>query len=261
MHFNFKANLIILILIAAFIFFKYGLPYYRSWQLHRLSRDVYRNIGQSAVPWKVYNTSERGQNIYYWQLGDSSTATLIFGAFHGDEQAGFHLVLQLADTLFAHPERIRKGVILVPVANPDGLLAATRVNSRGVDINRNFPTENWTPVYSKKNNYPGPEAGSEKETAVIMQMLDQFKPRQIISIHDALRMNNYNGPAKELADLLSGYNGYPATADVGYPTPGSFGNYGGEERQIPLVTLELPDIGPQEAWKQNYQALIAAINF
>jgi len=31
--------------------------------------------------------------------------------------------------------------------------------------------------------------------------------------------------------------------------------------RIPTVTLELPDIGPDKAWKQNAQALIRAINF
>lgn len=261
MHYNFKLNFIILAIVAAFLFYKYALPYFRHIQLHQLTQDAYETITDSKVPWQVYDTSEQGRNIYYWQSSDSGETTLIFGAFHGDEQAGFHLVKQLADTLLAHPERISKRAVLVPVLNPDGLLQRTRVNANGVDINRNFPTDNWSPAYSKKRYYPGSEAGSEKETRLAMQMIEEFKPARIISIHDALEMNNYNGPALELAELLERYNGYPVTADVGYPTPGSFGNYGGEERKIPLVTLELPDIGPEEAWEQNGQALIEAINF
>ncbi len=261
MHFNFKGGWILLIILGGFLVYVFVGPFYQKMNLLQRSKQAYAQIKTSPVPWKIFGLSEEKRPVYYWQLGDTTTVTLIFGAFHGDEQTGFHLVLQLADTLLAHPESISKGVVLVPVANPDGLLTGTRVNSRGVDINRNFPTDNWTPVYSKDKNYPGPEAASEHETILIMQMLERFKPRQIITIHDALHMNNFNGPARGLAELLQSYNGYPVTEDVGYPTPGSFGNYAGEERRIPVVTLELPAIGPEEAWEENGQALIAAINF
>jgi len=261
MHFNFKLNFIVLAIIATILFYKYALPYFAHIQLHQSTKEAYESIIESEVQWKVYGTSEQGRDIYYWQSADSGETTLIFGAFHGDEQVGFHLVKQLADTLLAHPERITKRAVLVPALNPDGLLKRTRVNANGVDINRNFPTDNWSPAYSKKHYYPGSEPGSEKETRLAMQMIEDFKPARIISIHDALEMNNYNGPALELAELLEKYNGYPVTADVGYPTPGSFGNYGGVECNIPLVTLELPAIGPEEAWEGNSQALIEAINF
>lgn len=261
MHFNFKLNFIVLAIVLAVLAYKYAWPYFRHIQLHRQTQEAYESILDSAVPWKVYGTSEENHNIYYWQNADSGATTLIFGAFHGDEQAGFHLVKQLADTLIAYPDRLHKRVVLVPVLNPDGLLNRTRVNARGVDINRNFPTDDWSPAYSKKRYYPGPEPGSEQETRLAMQMIEEFKPKQIISIHAALEMNNYNGPARDLAELLEKYNGYPVTADVGYPTPGSFGNYGGVERNIPLVTLELPDIGPKEAWEENSRALIEAINY
>ncbi len=261
MHSFFKSGWLVLIILGGLLVYFFVLPYYNKMNLHQRSKQAYEHIKTSAVPWKVFGFSEEKRPIYYWQLGDTNDVTLIFGAFHGDEQTGFHLVLQLADTLFAHPGLISKGVVLVPVANPDGLLAGTRVNSRNVDINRNFPTENWTPVYSKDKNYPGPEAASEQETILIMQMLDRFNPNKIITIHDALHMNNFNGPARELAELLESFNGYPVTEDVGYPTPGSFGNYAGEERHIPVVTLELPAIGPEEAWEENGKALIAAINF
>ncbi len=261
MHFNFKWNLIVLILVAVFLFYQYGKPYIKHIKLHYHTKSVYKELASTQPPWQIYGTSQQKHNIYFQQIGDSSETTIIFGAFHGDEQSGFHLVKRLGDTLLAHPEKITKRAILVPVVNPDGLLERTRVNANGVDINRNFPTENWTPAYEKKRYYPGPEPGSEIETQLVMQMISEFKPVRIITIHDALEMNNYNGPALELAEMLKSYNGYPVTADVGYPTPGSFGNYAGTEQNIAVVTLELPDIGPDEAWEQNGRALIEAINF
>ncbi len=116
-------------------------------------------------------------------------------------------------------------------------------------------------MYTKKRYFPGINPGSEAETQIVMGLLEKYHPDKIITIHEALEMNNYDGPARGLAELLASYNHYPVTTDVGYATPGSFGNYAGKERQIPTVTLELPDTDVETAWQQNWQGLIDAINF
>ena len=36
-------------------------------------------------------------------------------------------------------------------------------------------------------------------------------------------------------------NNYDVVPDIGYPTPGSFGTYTGIERNVPVITLELPE--------------------
>lgn len=263
MHFNFRSYLIVFALILLILIYKFIIPYIRHTRLHWDTKELYGQLPKSVLPWQVIGRSTEGRNIYALELqsGKDTTTTVIFGAFHGDEQTGFHLVVQLAETLYAKPGLIHSRVVLIPVLNPDGLLKRKRTNANSVDINRNFPTDNWTPVYEKKRNYPGPAPASEVETQLAMKILERYKPSKIISIHDDLMMNNFNGPAKELAEIMAKYNGYPVTADVGYPTPGSFGNFAGEELGIPLITLELPDTDPEEAWKENSKALIAAINF
>lgn len=260
---NFKGFLIIILLIVAFLIYKFVIPFVSDLLLHRQTVQLYESFSKSPLSWEVYDISEQDNNIYLLELGPGGNTTMIFGAFHGDEQTGFHLVTQLAEILAAKPDLIsdQSRVILIPVLNPDGLLNRTRTNSNGVDINRNFPTKDWSPDFKKKKYNPGEKPASEKETRLAMSLIDQYKPDKIISIHDDLEMNNINGPARALGELMAKYNHYPVTEDVGYPTPGSFGNYGGLERNIPLVTLELPDIWPEKAWQQNKDALIAAINF
>jgi protein MpaA len=255
---------ILLLAVAGvgFLIYQFAAPYILDLLLHRSTIARYESLRSGGLAWEVFDVSERGNNIYVLELGQGGNTTLIFGAFHGDEQTGFHLVTQLAETLAAKPELLNEDarVILAPALNPDGMLKRTRTNANGVDINRNFPTQNWTAQYEKKKNFPGQKPASEKETRVAMVMIEQYRPDKIISIHEDLRMNNINGPARALGERMAKYNYYPVTEDVGYPTPGSFGNYGGTERQIPLVTLELPDIWPGKAWKQNRDALLAAIN-
>ena len=68
---------------------------------------------------------------------------LLVATIHGNESAGTPLLERLAERLESDPELLRnRRVLLVTVANPDGLARRTRGNARGVDLNRNFPTTN-----------------------------------------------------------------------------------------------------------------------
>ncbi len=261
MHTNFKLTYVVLLFIIAFLIIKYAVPYWRHFQIRQESKNLYLHLNQSSVPWQIFSRSTENKPIYLFETGNGPDTILIMAAFHGNEPVGFDLVVRLADTLYKNHSLIRNHVVLVPAVNPDGLIKGTRQNANGVDINRNFPTADWSPVYTKKKYFPGREAGSEVETQVVMALLDKYKPKRIVSIHQPLRMNNFNGPAQRLAEVMSQDNGYPVKADVGYSTPGSFGTFAGEELKIPTVTLELPDVRPDEAWQQNFKALLDAINF
>jgi hypothetical protein len=263
MEFNFgsKGFIISISLILFIILFKYVLVLYRDWRLHQNTKALYSKICNNSEIWKIYATTQSEHNILYREFGSGQQTTLIIAGIHGDEQTGFHLICQLAESLSKNSSLIHKKAVLVPVINPDGLLEDSRLNSKGIDINRNFPTKNWTSAYQKKKYFPGTEPGSELETQSIILLIDQYKPNKIIAIHDDLHMNNFDGPAEELARKMAEFNGYKVTEDVGYPTPGSLGNYAGREKGIPVITLELPKISPEKAWKDNARALIAAINY
>ena len=173
---------------------------------------------------------------------------LIIGVFHGEEPQGEYLIKEYLKTDLS---KTKNKLLIVPCLNPDGRNENKRQNANGVDLNRNFPTRNWE--LTEKNEYYGGSAPeSEIETDFMVDILANYRIDAILSIHAPFRIVNYDGPAEEIAKKVSEITGYPIQADIGYPTPGSFGNYAGVERQIPTITLELPeDETNEQLWKTN----------
>ena len=86
----------------------------------------------------------------------------------------------------------------------------------------------------------------------VINIIEKYQPKLIITLHAPYKIVNYDGPAQELANRISEITGYPVEPNIGYPTPGSFGNYAGVERDIPTITLELPEDETNEAlWLTN----------
>ncbi|MFI3300129.1 MAG: DUF2817 domain-containing protein [Candidatus Gastranaerophilales bacterium] len=164
---------------------------------------------------------------------------LVIGVFHGDEVQGKFLIEEF---IKKNPQ---SSLLFIPCLNPDGLLDGERTNSNGVDLNRNFPTANW--VLSEKNEFFGGETpASEIETRFLIEIIEQYRPATILTLHAPFKVVNYDGDAKELAEKISKIIGYPVQENIGYPTPGSFGTYAGVERSIKTITLELDEICPVE---------------
>ena len=87
---------------------------------------------------------------------------------------------------------------------------------------------------------------------ILSKIIREHKFDAILSIHAPFEIVNYDRPAQELAEKISQLTGYPVQGDIGYPTPGSFGNYCGVERNIPTITLELPETKTnEELWQTN----------
>jgi murein peptide amidase A len=161
------------------------------------------------------------------------------GGFHGDEPQSVCLLDQCLVTL----TRL-ESVLVIPCLNVDGLAAQTRVNANHVDLNRNYPTQNFEVQGENTPYYGGVSPASEPETRLMIDIIAQYQPQGIVSVHTPYRVVNYDGPAEPWARMISQHTGYPMEASIGYPTPGSFGSWAGIERHIPTITLELPDNEP-----------------
>lgn len=207
--------------------------------VERRDRGVIRHASS------VYGKSVDGVPLAVYLPNEGSAEVLILAAIHGDEP---ETTVVVSEALRCLPDGdLRAAVILC--GNPDGMLRGTRGNARGVDLNRNFPTSNWAPDavhYKSRVNdprdmalSPGPQPASEPETTALIALIDELKPRAVVSLHSALACVDDAG-ASHLGRQLSERCALPFLTEIGYPTPGSMGTWAGE-RGLNLVTLELED--------------------
>ncbi len=196
--------------------------------------------------------------------------SLVIGVFHGDEPQGKYLIERYINNHSTiqpfNPSTLQPfnhSTLFIPCLNPDGMAAKTRTNANGVDLNRNFPTQNWTLSEQTTNKNPegqtiigketekneffgGESPTSEIETQFLIDVIEKYKPKTILTLHAPYKVVNYDGPAQDLAQKVSDIINYPVEESIGYPTPGSFGTWAGIERGIPTITLELDETCPVE---------------
>jgi len=178
-------------------------------------------------------------------INNRPTRILLLGGIHGDELTASSIVFEWLQFMQA-PVAQQFQWSVVPVVNPDGLLAPRpkRMNANGVDLNRNFPTPGWhqdAPRYWKKitksdpRRFPGKAPLSEPETRWLHEEMERFQPHVIISVHAPFGVLDFDGPAPAPTRF-----GRLLINRVGV-YPGSLGNYSGKYKNIPVITIELPN--------------------
>jgi protein MpaA len=207
--------------------------------VERRDRGVIRHASTA------YGSSADGVPLTVYLPRSGETGILVLAAIHGDEPETTVVVSEALRCLPA--DDLRAAVILC--GNPDGAVRGTRGNARGIDLNRNFPTANWSPdpvFYKSRANdardialSPGSEPASEPETRALLALIERLRPRAVVTLHSALACVDDSGASllgRQLADRCA----LPFLTEIGYPTPGSMGTWAGE-RGLNLVTLELED--------------------
>lgn len=191
----------------------------------------------------VYGASLEGIPLTVYLPDSGAAEIVVLASIHGDEA---ETTVVVSEALRCVPRgELQAGVILC--GNPDGMLRGTRGNGRGVDLNRNFPTSNWSPdpvFYKTRANdardialSPGAQPGSEPETIGLLSLLEGLQPRAVVSLHAALACIDDAGDSP-LGRQLAARCELPLLTEIGYPTPGSMGTWAGEQK-LTLVTWEL----------------------
>jgi protein MpaA len=208
--------------------------------------DSGKSVEDMEIP--AYKTDVKADKYLYLLAGT-----------HGDEVEGVYVLQKLFEWLKDEHSLREIPIVVIPVLNPDGYRNSTRVNSHAVDLNRNYPSDNWVDKAKKEKYNPGPEALSEPENKFFVKLMDKFPPGLVLSFHSWKALLNYNGEIEDVANYLSSHNEYETAPDVGYPTPGSLGCFVPEKYNCGVLTFECPVLNDANSlksiWLENEEAL------
>lgn len=198
-----------------------------------------------------YSAQGRPINAYYF--GTGVTTILYTGAIHGNEQSSRYVTQQWIDELEAKARDIPtdRQVVVIPVVNPDGIARSGRNNANNVNLNRNFPTFNWTsdtPVSSGnvEKGAGGPSPLSEPESKALANFTLNLQPRFVVTYHSKGSLVNSNDVGisfdlgKQYARLAGyGYVSNAATNETfGFTMTGTYEDWL-VEQGIPAILIEL----------------------
>ncbi len=214
-----------------------------------------------TIPWapSTYGRSVLGLPLEVWRPG-GRCELLVFAAIHGEEP---ETTYALSRALRQLGEPLQHAAVVL-AANPDGLLRGTRCNARGVDLNRNFPAASWragTVTCRSTIEDPsdvvlstGEAPGSEPEVQALLALIGELRPDAVVALHAPLAcIDDANDSA--LGARLAARTGMPLVRDVGYPTPGSFGSWGGEHG-VAVVTYEFPLAATEVLMRDHVPVLV-----
>lgn len=214
-----------------------------------------------------FSVNQRPLVIKDYQPADADGfRVLIMGGIHGDEYSSISILFKWLARF--SPDGVEGAFHwrFAPLVNPDGLLdgdKAKRQNANGVDLNRNFPSHDWNEKAVRywqestgrnPRRFPGEHAASEPEVQWVVQQIEEFQPDVIVSVHAPYHLLDFDGPAQAPSKIGELYLNQLGVY------PGSLGNFAGLNREIPVVTLELPSAGimpPAEQIDLMWRDLVA----
>lgn len=213
--------------------------------------------GIVRLPSLEYGRSVLGAPLLYYPC-KNKCKLLVMAGIHGEEPETTFL---LSRVLRAFEEPFET-IAFVLCANPDGVALGTRGNANGVDLNRNFKTQNFSTEKVGSRSIleaprdtllsPGSFAGSEPETQALVALIEKLKPAGVLAMHAPMGCVDALQKTSLVEGVMDTFN-LPWLLDIGYKTPGSFGTWCGE-RGLECVTLELPRMSLEQLFDRYGRA-------
>nr|MBP3598596.1 Ig-like domain-containing protein [Eubacterium sp.] len=230
-------------------------------------------------------SSEDGRNIWCLRMGNASARNkvLINAGIHAREWLNPQMIVRKCEEILREYPDYKQAlgrtcVYVVPMINPDGIAISQygfgvirspklrkicqktkasyrtwKGNARGVNLNFNFPA-GWNPKDKKKKpdgiTYPGKKAASEKETRVMMSLVNRMSGlKGALNYHStgSILYWNYNVESnaslysrqRALAYKVNSYTKYRLMPkSISTDPNGGFGDWLIYTKKIPNVTVE-----------------------
>lgn len=211
-------------------------------------------------------TSVQGRPITAYSFGSGPSKIIFVGATHGDEKSSAYTLNSWVDYLETNADRIpaNRTIIVIPIINPDGYAANRRTNAHNVDLNRNFPANDWKsgvtmPDQSYNANGGGNAPLSEPESYALANYVLSQSPRLVLTYHAiaGIVVPNGAGDSTALAQTYDQKSNVYFTADdetdsvFAYDTTGSFEGWLYDKPGIPALLVELWTMSGNEFTKHQ----------
>jgi hypothetical protein len=119
---------------------------------------------------KLLGQSVLNQPIYSIQIGHGKKRLLMWSQMHGNESTTTKAIFDMLNTLLGSNDDIKHildacTILIIPILNPDGAKAYTRLNANGVDLNRDA------------------QDVSQPESKLLREVFDDFKTHYCFNLH------------------------------------------------------------------------------
>ncbi len=126
---------------------------------------------QSSIKIEKVGNSVDGLPIEKIKVGQGPIKVLMWSQMHGNESTTTKAVFDLINALTCEYGNAGKlleslSLVIIPMLNPDGALAYTRVNANGIDLNRDAQDR------------------TQPESKILKSVFDAFSPNFCFNLHD-----------------------------------------------------------------------------
>jgi hypothetical protein len=137
-------------------------------------KDIKKLFSKYAPKFDVsqIGTSEAHQPIMQLKIGSGAKKILLWSQMHGNESTGTKAMFDLLNCIITSSEATFSKIleectlVFIPMLNPDGAQAYTRVNANEVDLNRDAVNR------------------VAKESKLLRSVLENFNPKFCFNLHD-----------------------------------------------------------------------------